>query len=209
MPATLTRFIAGQLRQPSGLFGKHLTSRVLNRVSGPMNQRTVELLELHPGERVLEVGFGGGDLIDRMAGIVSRGRIVGVDFSSAMVELGRRRFARLIESGRLELHCASAEQLPHDAGQFTKACTVNTVYFWSDPLVALGELRRTLRDGGRLVLSFNPRATAQKLPYTRHGFTLYDGDEMQHLLAEAGFREVRLVTGTQKIGEFMCAVGTK
>ena len=81
--------------------------------------------------------------------------------------------------------------------------------FWSDPLVALGELRRTLRDGGRLVLSFNPRATAQKLPYTRHGFTLYDGHEVQHLLEHAGFRDVRLVTGSQKIGEFICAVGTK
>lgn len=75
--------------------------------------------------------------------------------------------------------------------------------------MALGELRRTLRDGGRLVLSFNPRATAQKLPYTRHGFTLYDGHEVQHLLEHAGFRNVRLVTGSQKIGEFICAVGTR
>jgi len=205
----LSRFIAGQLRQPSGLFGKVLNSSVLNRVNGPMNQRTVELLELDPADRVLEVGFGGGDLIDRMAAIVSRGRIVGVDFSPAMVELSRRRFARLIESGRLELCCASAEKLPYDSGQFTKACTVNTVYFWSDPLVALGELRRTLEDGGRLVLSFNPRATAQKLPYTRHGFTLYEGNEVEHLLAEAGFRDVRTVTGSQKIGEFVSTVGTK
>jgi hypothetical protein len=81
--------------------------------------------------------------------------------------------------------------------------------FLERPLVPLGELRRTLRSTGRLVVSFNPRATAQKLPYTRHGFSLYDAPEVQQLLEQAGFRDVRLVTGSQRLGEFTCAVCIK
>src|SRR5262249_24432091 len=146
---------------------------------------------------------------DRMAGVVTRGRIVGVDCSSEMVERCRKRFTRLIQTGRLELRRGSAETLPYDDDQFTKGCSVNTIYFRSDPLVALAELRPTLRSTGRLVVSFNPRATAQKLPYTRYGFSLYDAPEVQQLLEQAGLRDVRLVTGSQRLGEFTCAVRIK
>ncbi len=41
------------------------------------------------------------------------------------------------------------------------------------PAVPLDELWRVLRVGGRLVLSFSPQVTTQKLPVTKHGFTLY------------------------------------
>jgi ubiquinone/menaquinone biosynthesis C-methylase UbiE len=47
-----------------------------------MNELTLRLLELVPDDCVLEIGFGGGDLIDRIAPLVTRGHIAGVDFSS-------------------------------------------------------------------------------------------------------------------------------
>lgn len=205
----IAALIARQLRKPSGFIGKVLTARLLNRVNAPMNQLTLQLLDLNADDHVLEVGFGGGDLINRMASAVTRGRIAGVDFSPEMVEVCARRFAPLVAAGQVELRCASAEDLPYGAEHFTKACTVNTIYFWPDPLVALAELRRTLRDSGRLVVSFNPQATAQKLPYTRHDFRLYDAHQVQHLLEEVGFRDIQLVPGAHRIGEFVCAVCTK
>lgn len=208
MSMSLPRFIAGQLRKPSGFIGRALTGRVLNWANTPLNERTLQLLDVQPDDDVLEVGFGGGDLMSRMAAVVTHGRIAGVDFSQEMVEVCRKRFAPLVDAGRIELRCASAESLPYDAERFTKACSVNTIYFWPDPVVALAELRRTLRAGGRLVVSFTPRATAQRMRYTQYDFTLYEADEVQGLLEQAGFREVRLVRGTHRIGEFVCAVCT-
>jgi arsenite methyltransferase len=200
-------FVAGQLRKPSGLFGRFVVARVLNRSNAAMNALTLRLLELASDDRVLEVGFGGGDLIHRMAPAVPRGHIVGVDFSPAMTALCTRRFRAL--GSRVELRCADVAALPYGDGEFTKACTVNTIYFWPDPDAALGEIHRTLRAGGRLVVTFNPPATAGKLPYTKHGFTLYEPAQVRALLEGAGFRDVELVAGTGGLGEFFCAVGTK
>jgi len=206
---SVATFIAGQLRKPSGLFGRLVVARVLNRSNAVMNQLTLKALALVPDDRVLEVGFGGGDLIDRMAPLVPRGHVAGVDFSPEMAALCAKRFAALVRAGRLELRCASVEAIPHADGEFTKACTVNTIYFWPQPVAALREIRRTLRPGGRLAVTFNTPEAAGKLPYTKYGFTLYEPAQVRALLEGAGFRDVELVAGQSRLGECFCAAGTK
>lgn len=205
----VSQFVASQLRKPSGTFGRLVTSRFLNRANVAINGLTLTSLALEPDDQVIEVGFGAGDLISRLAPIVKEGSIVGVDFSPDMVAICTKRFASLIQTGQVELRCANAESLPCEAERFAKACTVNTVYFWADPAVPLNELWRVLRVGGRLVLSFSPRATMEKLRVTKHGFTLYDPDQIGRLLEDAGFGSIEMIAGCGPKGEFMCAVGTK
>jgi ubiquinone/menaquinone biosynthesis C-methylase UbiE len=206
---SVATYIAAQLRRPSGLFGRHVVARILNRTSASMNALTAEHLALVDDDHVLEVGFGGGDLIARMLPVVTRGRIVGIDFSPAMTARCERRFSTMIRAGRVALHCANVDALPRRSEEFTKACTVNTIYFWPDPVAALAEIHRTLRPGGRLVVAFNPPATASKLPYTKHGFTLHEPDQVCALLREAGFRGDALVAGQNGLGEFFCATAVK
>jgi ubiquinone/menaquinone biosynthesis C-methylase UbiE len=201
------QFMAGQLRRPSGLFGRLVTSRLLNRVNVPLNELTLSSLELEGSDRVLEVGFGGGDLMARMLRVVQSGHVAGVDFSADMVALCARRFARPVRGGLLELHHASVEALPFTSGSFAKACTVNTVYFWPDPAAAFREVRRVLDDRGMIVVGFSSRSVMQDHSVTRHGFTLYNPDEIVRLLEDAGFVEVGLVSGRGRPGESMCAIG--
>jgi len=144
-----------------------------------------------------------------MLPMITHGRITGVDFSPEMVRLCEKRFEAHIRAGRLELRCADVFQLPYAEGEFTKTCSVNTIYFWSDPMAAMAELRRVLCPGGKLVICFNPRATASKMPFTRHGFLLYEGPEVRQLLEEAGFREVMLVCARHRMGEFQVATGIR
>ena len=205
----LLKFIAGQLRKPSGFIGKFVTAKILNAGNVPMNQLTLASLDLKPDDRVIEVGFGGGDLINRMVSVVTHGCIVGVDFSPEMIEICKKRFAPLVRAERIELRCASADHLPYGSEQFTKACTVNTLYFWPDPVGPLNELRRVLRAGGRLVVCFNPRVTLQKVPCTKYGFSFYDPTQVQRLFENVGFANVQMVSGSSRLGEFLCAVGTK
>jgi len=197
------------LRKPSGLYGRFVISNRLARLNAAINQATLTALALEPDDQVLEVGFGPGDLIRRMAPLVSAGSVSGADFSPEMVALCVRRFAAYTRSGRVELRCASAESLPYHDGRFTKAGTVNTIYFWSDPAVPLREFKRVLVDGGRLVLSFSPRTTMQNLAVAQHGFTLYDPDQIRVLLGEAGFGSIEMVSGDGPYGEFLCAIAVK
>ena len=204
-------FFANQLRNPSGFFGRLVMSRFFNRSSAAINQLTMRSLALEPTDRVLEVGFGSGDLISHLAPIVREGFIAGVDFSPDMVAVSGKRLAPLVQAKRVELRCASAEALPYGDDEFTRACTVNTIYFWPDPAVPLRELSRVLRAGGRLVIGFSPAAAMRKMPkrLTEHGFTLYEPDDLRCLLEDAGFGGVEMVPGHGPRGDFLCAIGKK
>ena len=83
------QFVASQLRKPSGFIGKFVVARILNGGNAPMNQSTLAELDLEPDDTVVEIGFGGGDLIHRMSPLVPKGRIAGVDFSPEMVSTSR------------------------------------------------------------------------------------------------------------------------
>jgi arsenite methyltransferase len=206
---TWSAFISSQLRKPSGLFGRFVIPRRLALLNVAINRAALEALALQPDDRVLEVGFGPGDLIALVEPLVLAGFVAGVDFSPEMVALCERRFAKLIRAGRIEVRCARAEDLPYENGRFTKACTVNTIYFWPDPAVPLREFHRVLADGGRLVVSFSPRATMENLAVAKQVFTLYEPEQVRRLLEAAGFGSVEMVRGDGPRGEFICATAVK
>jgi ubiquinone/menaquinone biosynthesis C-methylase UbiE len=176
--------------------------------SADINQRTLEVLSIEPSDRVLEIGSGPGDLMNLILGHATRGSVVGVDFSPDMIARCSKRFAPLIESGRVEMHCAAADALPLSSGRFSKACTVNTIYFWPEATVEFEEIRRALSPGGRLVVSFLPRDTMEKLR-AHPVFKTYSGDEVANLLRRAGFCDTRIIEGRERRGRFLCVVGTK
>ena len=204
----LQDFIAGQLRQPTGFFGRHIAARYMTRVNVEINQRTLEALSVQPDDRVLEVGPGPGDLMNRIVPMVPRGSVTGIDFSPEMIDVCSKRFAPLVESGRIELRCASADAMPCAGGQFTKACTVHTIYFWPDPSAVFREFWRVLGTGGRLVVSFFPVVAMEKLRATA-AFARHDGDEVARLMEQAGFRDIRVLAGKDRRAEFLCLTGSR
>ena len=152
-----------------------------------MNLLTFERLSLLPGDRVLEVGFGSGYLLEKILSTGLCSRVAGVDLSAEMVRLARRRLAKSIGDGKADVREGSIEALPFGDGEFTKLCTVNTIYFWREPAAALSECRRVLRGGGLLVLCFNAKEDLERWPGHRHGFRLYELAEIEEALARSGF----------------------
>lgn len=198
-------FIAAQLRQPSGLFGRFVIRRLLNRGNAELITAAVDALELAPDDAFLDLGFGGG-LALKLAAAKTRAPLWGVDFSSDMVAAGASTFQELIREGRLNLICADVADLPLRAGLVRAICTTNTIYFWPDPSKGLKELRRVLAAGGRLALGFNGAAKMKKFgQITEHGFTLYEPAEVERLLRDAGFSSVRTIpqSGRSSTGDYV------
>lgn len=180
----------------------------LNRANASLNGAALGQLDLRPDDRVLEVGFGGGDMIARMARVVTTGTIHGLDYSRDVVALAESRFRAQVASGKMAFVCADVAAMPYPEGRFTKACTMNTIYFWPDPVAALKELRRVLVDDGILVLGFRLGASLGRHSFARYQ-NHYEIGDVRRMMEASGFRDPRFVPGRDTIGEFATAVGRR
>lgn len=174
-----------------------------------MNDVAFNSLALRPGDRVLEVGFGGGQLLGRMGGVITDGFLAGVDVSPAMVAFCEKRYRSLIQEGKLELRCAGTESLPYPSSYFTKACSVNSIFYWQNAPQAISELWRVLAEGGMLVLCFTCKGSLEKRGFANSGITLYKAEKVQQMMETSDFHSMRMVRASDKHREFVCATGRK
>lgn len=105
--------------------------------------------------RVLEVGIGTG-LNLRFYERQKVQALVGVDPAEQMHRLARRRSQRA--GLPVELHSLSAERLPLESSSFDCVVCTYTLCTVADPAAALGEMRRVLRPGGKLLFVEHGRA---------------------------------------------------
>ena len=178
--------------------------------TGRVTDWIVERADPQPGNTVLEIAAGPGDLGFRVAARVSdSGRVISTDFAPEMVDVARR----LGESrglGNVEYRVLDAEQmdLEHDS---VDAVVCRWGYMlMADPAIALKETRRVLREGGPLAFAVwappgrNPWAAVpamtlvqqERMPPPEPGgpgmFAMGDPDRIGELVKGAGFEEPEL-----------------
>lgn len=187
------RVVHGIVRQfydPTGV-GGHAAGWVMGRRSSNVqrNRWAVELLDVAPTDRVIELGCGPGVAIAALADRAARGLVVGVDHSAVMIGQSRRRNAAAIRAGRVRLIRTPVECLHLADGPFDAALAVNTVGMWPNPTARLREIGGMLRPGGRIALVSQPRC-----PGATAATSAAAADEMSGLLSEAGFAGLRVET---------------
>lgn len=107
-----------------------------------MGAAVLELLDPQPGERILDLGCGSGELT---AQIAARGaQVVGVDSSPEMIERARARFPDL------DLQLADGHEL-EVARPFDAVFSNAALHWMTDPDAVLAAVRSALVDGGRFV----------------------------------------------------------
>jgi len=133
---------------------------------------TVEASGVRPGERVLDVAGGTGDLarlFSRRVG--ARGEVVLTDVNPAMLRQGRDR---LLDAGVvLPLVQCDAERLPFGSDRFDCVAVAFGLRNMTHKEAALSEMRRVLKPGGRLVVLEFSKAWAPVRPlYDAYSFGL-------------------------------------
>jgi len=123
-----------------------------------------------PGDRVLDVAGGTGDLARAFAGKVGpSGLVVHTDINQAMLRAGRERL--LDEGLLLPTVLCDAEKLPFDSAQFDLVTVAFGLRNMTHKDLALREMNRVLRPGGRLlVLEFSKVAGPLRKPYDWYSF---------------------------------------
>jgi SAM-dependent methyltransferase len=203
MMSSLRQAIVRQFGQPTGLVGRLVGLVMAARPSNrERNRRTIELLEIQPEDRVLEIGYGPGLAVQWAAERAVRGKVVGVDHSDPMHAQAARRNARAIEAGLVELHIASVDALPAFTSPFDKIFAVNVHLFWPDPVRALARLAAVMKPGGTIALTFQPRSRGATNEETRRG-----AERIAESLRAAGFGDVRAEILPMKPVDAVCVLG--
>jgi demethylmenaquinone methyltransferase / 2-methoxy-6-polyprenyl-1,4-benzoquinol methylase len=111
------------------------------------------LLNVRPGQAILDLAGGTGDLARLLAsGVGAGGKVVVADINEAMIERGRRRLADLGIVGNVEFVLADAQSLPFPDRSFDAVVIAFGLRNVTDKDAALREMVRVLRPGGRAVV---------------------------------------------------------
>jgi ubiquinone/menaquinone biosynthesis C-methylase UbiE len=193
----LPSFVLDQLSRPRGRLAS-VTALVLNGINLRTILAGIAALELQPGQRVAEIGFGGGlslPLLLRAVG--ARGQVFAIEVSQDMLARARRRYIVPRLQGRLRLEQARVEQLPLGDEMFDAVLSLNTIMFWTDVDVGMRELSRVLVPGGRLVLGIPEPAMLGNSGFASKGFRVVYPERLAERLPRYGFEHV----ATREVGD--------
>jgi len=122
-----------------------------------ITEKTIRLMNLHPGERVLDLGCGSGWATRLLARLVGDGpegfgQVVGLDVSDEMVRQARESSK---DFENILYVWGSAQQIPWEENFFDKVLSVESFYYYPDQDRALMELFRVMSPRGRLFILIN------------------------------------------------------
>ena len=133
---------------------------------------TIQHANARPGQVILDLAGGTGDLAREFARIVGeRGRVVLADINAAMLEHGRRRLVDAGIAGNVELAQVDAEALPFADNTFDRVSIAFGLRNITNKETALAEMQRVLKPGGKvLILEFSQPSNAIKPVYDLYSF---------------------------------------
>jgi len=141
---------AGQLRDWDGEHGAYWAEHAETYEASTARYQPVLLAAIaaQPGERLLDVGCGSGGLTLDVVGGTQGVSAVGVDLSSAQLDVARDR------AGDLPVEFLQADAQVHDFGEasYDVVASRTGTMFFSDPAMAFGNLARATRPSGRLAI---------------------------------------------------------
>jgi len=203
-------YLARQFGNPSGAAGRLAGWIMATRPSNRRrNEWTVDLLDMRPGHRVLEIGFGPGIALGLAARRVGSGLVAGIDRSATMVQLARRRHRALVESGHMDVNIGSVERLgevlgPSPDAFFDRIFAVNAVMFWQEPATCIRALAAHLAPGGRMAFTFQPR-----LGDKTDAAAIEAGNRLRKWLEGAGMGNVRVEVLSELSPVAVCVIGDR
>jgi ubiquinone/menaquinone biosynthesis C-methylase UbiE len=175
----------------------------------------VDHVALQPGERVLDVACGTG-VVARVAAerVGADGRVAALDLNPGMLAVAKALPA--VVGAKIDWWEGSALALPFPVASFDVVLCQFGLQFFPDRPTALTEIRRVLKDGGRVGLSVfgpiehNPATFALANALDHHLGTeaslakrtehaLADTDTLRQLLIGSGFHDVVISTATKTI----------
>ena len=182
------KILAHNLANPQGEKGIEI-GEMMNATNISMTLESIKTLVIDDSQHILEIGHGNAGHLKSIMSLAKNLRYTGIDISETMHNEARKLNKEFENQADFVLY--EGRKLPFQDGTFNKIFTVNTVYFWENPVEFLNEIYRVLKDDGTFVLTFGQRDFMEKLPFTEYDFTLYNNNEMEELVSKSYFKRMK------------------
>lgn len=190
------KILAQNLANPQGEKGIEI-GEMMNTTNIGMTLESIKTLLIEDNEQILEIGHGNADHVKSILNKAANIQYTGIDISETMHQEAKRLNKQFGDQADFVLY--EGKKLPFQDKTFDKIFTVNTVYFWEQPVEYLNEIYRVLKDNGTFVLTFGQKDFMEKLPFTPFGFTLYSNSEMEEMISKSHFKRMKISEREEQI----------
>jgi len=187
---------AQQLSNPHGEQGINVANMMHDTNIG-MTSSAIEALNIINNDQVLELGHGNGKHISSILARAEHLTYVGLEISDLMQKQAVENNTTAILENKVSFHLYDGNKIPFDDNTFNKILTVNTIYFWKNPIALIKEIYRVLKPGGCFAISFADKNFMETLPFTAYGFNLYNKEQVRKLSETAGFSIININSYTE------------
>lgn len=199
----------GNPRKPQGEEGRQMLQR-MNDSHFAVTGWALDFLTFCEKDQVLDIGCGGGATIARISQYIQTGHLTGIDYSEVSVEMSQKLNEAEIRNGKIDILEASVKNMPFEDDTFDKIVTVESFYFWPDPVENLKEVRRVLKKGGVFLLVADIYQKDDLAEETLKNIRRYEllnpePEEFKSMFEQAGFTDIQL--HTKEGTDWICVEG--
>ena len=189
-----TNHLQSQGGEPKGFVG-YIIGKLMNlfHITGYM----LALSKLPVADNLicLDIGCGGGKLVNLLASQIKNGKIYGLDHSEQMVKLARKVNNSFIENGIVEILQGTVSALPFSDSQFDLITAFETIHFWPDLDTNLKEIPRKLKSSGKfMIVNRFPQEGTKWFNFVQ----IKNADEYKNKLVSAGFSDISVDIESKK-----------
>jgi ubiquinone/menaquinone biosynthesis C-methylase UbiE len=207
---SFSSFFSEQARNPKGFFGRVIMSTIFNIGNAKLNKLVYDMMSVQENDYIIEIGFGTGKLLYKIARQLDRGLVEGIDFSKSMISIAEKQNRFYIKKGKVRILEGDFNDIPFEKEHYNTVCSVNTIYFWDKPDFTLKKIADILKPKGKFVVGFENIDQLKNRKLNNNIFHLYSIPEVKNLFLEAGFKN-GIENESKKIGSSVlnCIVAVK
>ena len=184
--------LESQLGCPTGEKGKEVAKN-MNESNIDMTLASLDALKLRDENTVLEIGHGNCGHLNQVLKQAENINYFGLEISETMLNEAKRINAAVLTKNNVEFQLYDGKNLPFKNNSFDKIFTVNTLYFWQQPIKMLNEIGRVLKIDGVFALTFAQKEFMKTIPFVKNKFNLFDTVGLKKIISKSNFSLEKII----------------
>lgn len=197
--------------RPKGFWGK-LMINSMNKGHNELTDWALEHINIERNNYVLDAGCGGGRTVSKLSQLVGNGKVFGIDYSELCVKKSIKLNKKHILCGKTKILQADIAELPFEDETFNIITAIETYYFWKNKPECLAEIKRVLKNNGKVMLVFEMLRTEdepnkwEKVEQTINIKSVSE-EEIREILKQCGYSNIQTFIKADK--NWLCAIAEK